>query len=260
MNKTKESSIAGAERPDKKEKLKRGVKKLGALALSVAAAVGIWHEAHKPAMDSEQMREATSIAAEAVSDKIGEFEGKDPRYVDEDGDYSSYRNDKGDDISVFAYNTGSEYKNPITGDISKPGTYVRVTLENNSNRGKRDKKGTLSRTGFTFKSDNPRDFDNLMADGQLTIDEAKDFINSGRVSISEIKSVVDINGDDALIDETLEYSALDGGDDNWRLRIDEQDGVSGVDKGKDGLSGESAVEQVQRVVDMVQEDNWGESK
>ena len=77
-------------------------------------------------MDSEQMREATSIAAEAVSDKIGEFEGKDPRYVDEDGDYSSYRNDKGDDISVFAYNTGSEYKNPITGDISKPGTEVSV--------------------------------------------------------------------------------------------------------------------------------------
>ena len=99
-----------------------------------------------------------------------------------------------------------------------------------------------------------------MADGQLTIDEAKDFINSGRVSISEIKSVVDINGDDALVDETSDYNSLTGGDENWRLRIDEHDGVSGVDKGKDGLSGESAVEQVQRVVDMVEEDNWGESK
>ena len=42
MNKTKElNPTAGAERPGKREKLKRHARRLGALALSVAAAVGI---------------------------------------------------------------------------------------------------------------------------------------------------------------------------------------------------------------------------
>ena len=101
MNKTKESSIAGAERPDKKEKLKRGVKKLGALALSVAVAVGLYHEAHKPAMNSEQMHEATSIAAEVVSGKISEFEGEDPRYTSRDGNYSSYSDRQDNSVDFF---------------------------------------------------------------------------------------------------------------------------------------------------------------
>ena len=102
MNKTKElNPTAGAERPGKREKLKRHARRLGALALSVAAAVGIWHEAHKPAMDSGQVREATSIAAEVVSGKISEFEGEDPRYTSRDGSYSSYRDRQDNSVDFF---------------------------------------------------------------------------------------------------------------------------------------------------------------
>lgn len=224
------------------------------------AAGGIWHKAHEPAMNDEQMDKATEVAAEAVLGKIGEFEGDDPSYVGKDGDYSGYRNDEGNHMSVLAYDISSEYRDPITGETKDPGTYVTITVENDGNRGKRNKKGTLSETKFTFKSGKPQDYNDLVADGQLTIDEVKEFINRDDVDISELTSLEDSNGDDALTNETLDHNAITGGDDNWRLKIDEYDGVSGVDRDKDGLSGEDAVAQVQRVVNMVGIDNWGESK
>lgn len=263
MSKTKElNPTAGAERPGKREKLKRRARKLGALALSVAAAVGLYHEAHKPAMDGEQMREATSIAAEVISDKISEFEGEDPRYTSRDGSYSSYRDSQDNSVDFFTYNITEPISNPVTGETEDSGTYVAINVENNVNGSVYDKgkKGKISETEFTFKSDNPQDFNNLVADGQLTRDEVDEFINRDDVSVSEISSLYDANKDGKLTPETLKYNSLTGGDENWRLEIDEYYGVSGVDKGKDGLSGEDAVAQVQRVVDMVKIDNWGESK
>lgn len=236
------------------------MKKAGALVLSLLAAGGIWHKAHEPAMNDEQMDKETEIAAEAVLDKIGEFEGDDPRYADKNGSYSSYRSEKGDHASAFAYNIDTEHEDLITDETEYPGTYVTIAFENDSIRGKHDKEGILSETEFTFKSGKPQDYNDLVADGQLTIDEVNEFINRDDVDISELTSLEDSNGNDALTNETLDYNALTGGDDNYRLEIDEYDGVSGVDRGKDGLSGEDAVAQVQRVVDMVKIDNWGESK
>lgn len=260
MNKTKElNPTAGAERPGKREKLKRHARRLGALALSVAAAVGIWHEAHKPAMDSGQVCEATSIAAEVVSGKISEFEGEDPRYTSRDGSYSSYRDRQDNSVDFFTYNITEPVADPRTGETKNPGTYVAINVENNVN-GSVYNEGKTSETKFTFKSNNPQDYNNLVADGKLTRDEVDELINRDDVSISEISSLYDANKDGELTPETLEYNSLTGGDENWSLKVDEYDGVSGVDRGKDGLSGEDAVAQVQRVVDMVEEDNWGESK
>ena len=147
----------------------------------------------------------------------------------------------------------------MTGETEDSGTYVAINVENNVNGSVYDK-GKISETEFTFKSDNPQDFNNLVADGQLTRDEVDEFINRDDVSVSEISSLYDANKDGNLTPETLKYNSLTGGDENWSLKIDKYYGVSGVDKGKDGLSGENAVAQVQRVVNMVQEDNWGESK
>lgn len=230
--------------------------------MALLAAGGIWHKAHEPAMNDEQMDKATEIAAEAVLDKMGEFEGEDPSYVDKDGDYSGYRNDEGNHMSVFAYDISSEYRDPITGETKYPGTYVAITVENDGNRGKRNEKGTLSKTKFTFKSDNPQDFNNLVADGKLTMDEAKEFINSDGVSISEIESLEDTNGDDALTAETLEHNVYDGGDDNWRLKVNNKDGASGYEDSDEignVFTGNHAVEEVQKVVDYV-ESNWDKSK
>ena len=244
------------------KKLPGFVKKVGALALALLAAGGIWHKAHEPAMNDEQMDKATEIAAEAVLDKMGEFEGEDPSYVDKDGDYSGYRNDEGNHMSVFAYDISSEYRDPITGETKYPGTYVAITVENDGNRGKRNEKGTLSKTKFTFKSDNPQDFNNLVADGKLTMDEAKEFINSDGVSISEIESLEDTNGDDALTAETLEHNVYDGGDDNWGLKVNNKDGASGYEDSDEignVFTGDSAVAEVQKVVDYV-ESNWDKSK
>ena len=83
------------------KKLPGFIKKAGALVLSLLAAGGIWHKAHEPAMSDEQMREATSIAAEVVSGKISEFEGEDPRYTSRDGSYSSYSDRQDNSVDFF---------------------------------------------------------------------------------------------------------------------------------------------------------------
>lgn len=260
MNKTREfkRSTGTAEEADKKEKYRR-TRKFGALILSVIAAVGIGHKLGEPAMSGEQMREATSIAAEVVSGKISEFEGEDPRYTSRDGSYSSYRDRQDNSVDFFTYNITEPVADPRTGETKNPGTYVAINVENNVN-GSVYNEGKTSETKFTFKSNNPQDYNNLVADGKLTRDEVDELINRDDVSISEISSLYDANKDGELTPETLEYNSLTGGDENWSLKVDEYDGVSGVDRGKDGLSGEDAVAQVQRVVDMVEEDNWGESK
>lgn len=72
--------------------------------------------------------------------------------------------------------------------------------------------------------------------------------------------VAGIYKDSDLTPETLDDNALTGGDDNWDLKINKRDGVSGVYRNENGLSGEDAVAQVQRVVDMVRMDYWSESK
>ena len=122
------------------------------------------------------------------------------------------------------------------------------------------KKGTLSETKFTFKSDNPQDFNNLVADGKLTMDEAKEFINSDGVSVSEIESLEDANGDDALTAETLGHNVYNGGDDNWKLNVNNKDGASGYEDSIGNVfTGDSAVAEVQKAIETVKS-NWGDDE
>ena len=52
-------------------------------------------------MSDEQMDKATEIAAEAVLDKMGEFEGEDPHYTSRDGSYSSYSDRQDNSVDFF---------------------------------------------------------------------------------------------------------------------------------------------------------------
>lgn len=75
MGKTREfSSIAGTERSGRGEKWKLRARGLGALALSVAVAFGLYHGARKPAMNDEQMRDMTDNVRTVVLNKAEKLE------------------------------------------------------------------------------------------------------------------------------------------------------------------------------------------
>ena len=207
------------------------------------------------------MREATSIAAEVVSGKISEFEGEDPRYTSRDGSYSSYNDRQDNSVDFFTYNINEPIPNPMTGETENPGTYVAINVENNVNRSVYDK-GKTSETKFTFKSNNPQDYNNLVADGKLTRDEVDEFMKRVDVSISEISSLYDANEDGELTPETLKHNALTGGDDKWSFRVKPKSGAKGYeDSGEIGnvFTGEHAVEEVDKVVDYVKR-GWDKTK
>ena len=252
MNKTKESSIAGAERPDKKEKLKRGVKKLGALALSVAAAVGIWHEAHKPAMDSEQMREATSIAATTALGKVNEIKDSNPDLNDNDGSY--FIGEGGNMASFYVYDGNPD------GDTSKgSGTNVEISITDDKSSGER---GVSTSTQFVFSTEDKSVLDKINADNKVNWSEVKEFLGRPDVNISKIQSHEDTNRDGKLTPETLKYNVYDGGDDDWGLNVNNKDGVSGYEDSNEignVFTGEHAVEEVDKVVDYVKR-GWDKTK
>ncbi len=252
MNKTKESSIAGAERSDKMEKLKRGVKKLGALALSAAAVVGIWHEAHKPAMNSEQMREATSIAATTALDKVNEIKDSNPDLNDNDGSY--FIGEGGNMASFYVYDGNPD------GDTSKgSGTNVEISITDGKSSGER---GVSTSTQFVFSTEDKSVLDKMKADNKVNWSEVKEFLGRPDVNISKIQSHEDTNRDGELTPETLKYNVYDGGDDNWGLNVNNKDGASGYEDSNEignVFTGDSAVAEVQKVVDYV-ESNWNKSK
>ena len=207
------------------------------------------------------MREATSIAAEVVSGKISEFEGEDPRYTSRDGSYSSYRDRQDNSVDFFTYNITEPVADPRTGETKNPGTYVAINVENNVN-GSVYNEGKTSETKFTFKSNNPQDYNNLVADGKLTRDEVDEFMKRVDVSISEISSLYDANEDGELTPETLKHNALTGGDDKWSFRVKPKSGAKGYeDSGEIGnvFTGEHAVEEVDKVVDYVKR-GWDKTK
>ena len=207
------------------------------------------------------MREATSIVAEVVSGKISEFEGEDPRYTSRDGSYSSYRDRQDNSVDFFTYNITELVADPRTGETKNPGTYVAINVENNVN-GSVYNEGKTSETKFTFKSNNPQDYNNLVADGKLTRDEVDEFMKRVDVSISEISSLYDANEDGELTPETLKHNALTGGDDKWSFRVKPKSGAKGYeDSGEIGnvFTGEHAVEEVDKVVDYVKR-GWDKTK
>ena len=131
----------------------------------------------------------------------------------------------------------------MTGETENPGTYVAINVENNVNRSVYDK-GKTSETKFTFKSNNPQDYNNLVADGKLTRDEVDEFMKRVDVSISEISSLYDANEDGELTPETLKHNALTGGDDKWSFRVKPKSGAKGYeDSGEIGnvFTGENDV-------------------
>ena len=163
--------------------------------------------------------------------------------------------------TFFTYNINEPIPNPMTGETENPGTYVAINVENNVNRSVHDK-GKTSETKFTFKSNNPQDYNNLVADGKLTRDEVDEFMKRVDVSVSEISSLYDANEDGELTPETLKHNALTGGDDKWSFRVKPKSGAKGYeDSGEIGnvFTGEHAVEEVDKVVDYVKR-GWDKTK
>jgi hypothetical protein len=252
MNKTKESSIAGAERPDKKEKLKRGVKKLGALALSVAVAVGLYHEAHKPAMNSEQMREATNIAATTALDKVNEIKDSNPDLNDNDGSY--FIGEGGNMASFYVYDGDPD------GDTAKgSGTNVEISITDGKSSGER---GVGTSTRFVFSTEDESALDKINADNKVNWSEVKEFLGRPDVNVSRIQSHEDSNRDGEHTPETLKYNVYNGGDDNWGLEVNNKDGASGYEDSDEignVFTGDSAVAEVQKAIETVKS-NWGDDE
>ena len=253
MNKTKEfSPITGAEQSDERGKLKRGVKKLGVLALSVAVAFGLCHEAYKPAMNSKQMREATNIAATTALDKVNEIKDSNPDLNDNDGSY--FIGEGGNMASFYVYDGDPD------GDTSKgSGTNVEISITDDKSSGER---GVSTSTRFVFSTEDESALDKINADNKVNWSEVKEFLGRPDVNISKIQSHEDANRDGELTPETLKYNVYDGGDDRWELNVNNKDGASGYEDSNEignVFTGDSAVAEVQKVIDTVKS-NWSDDE
>lgn len=229
------------------KKLPGFVKKVGALALALLAAGGIWHKAHEPAMSDEQMDKATEIAAEAVLDKIDEFDG-DNYYFD---GHSSlfYDHNRVDSMSVFVDSVQLDDENKDTG------TEVKITIDDKKPESEDDIDAVMSSTTFTFCSNTIQDLRNMEADNKVTADEIKDYLKNPDVNLVEIRSLEDEDGDGKL---HYEGTTPNSYDDVWALHISKKDGTDGYSE-NNGYSGKKAVELTQEVVNHVKS-NWNSGK
>lgn len=253
MGKTREfSSTAGTERPGRGEKWKLRARELGALALSVAVAFGLCHEAHKPAMNDEQMREATNVAATTALDKVNEIKDSNPDLNDSDGSY--FIGEGGNMASFYVYDGDPD------GDTSKgSGTNVEISITDDKSSGER---GVSTSTQFVFSTEDKSVLDKINADNKVNWSEVKEFLGRPDVNISKIQSHEDTNRDGELTPETLKYNVYDGGDDDWELNVNNKDGVSGYEDSNEignVFTGDSAVAEVQKVIETVKS-NWGDNE
>lgn len=235
------------------KKLPGFVKKVGALALALLAAGGIWHKAHEPAMSDEQMHEATNIAATTALDKVNEIKNQNPDLNDDDD--SSFIGEGSDIVSFYAYGGDPD------GDTEKgSGTNVEISI---TDGGSSDKDGIKTSTSFVFSTKDKSALDEIKADNKVTLSEVEEFTRRSDVNVSKIESHEDSNGDRELTPETLELNAYNGGDDHWRLKVNKQDGVHGFEESHErignGFVGNGAVAEVQKAVDTVTS-NWGDNK
>ena len=229
------------------KKLPGSVKKVGALALALLAAGGIWHKAHEPAMNDEQMREATNVAATAALDKVNEIKDSSPDLNDNDG---SYFIGEGGMAIFFVYDGDPD------GDTAKgSGTNVEISITDDKSSGER---GVSTSTQFVFSTEDESALDKINADNKVNWSEVKEFLGRPDVSVSKIQSHEDSNRDGEYTPETLKYNVYDGGDDEWALHISKKDGTKGYSE-NNSYSGKKAVELTQEVVNHVKS-NWSSGK
>lgn len=227
------------------KKLPGSVKKVGALALALLAAGGIWHKAHEPAMNDEQMREATNVAATAALDKVNEIKDSNPDLNDNDG---SYFIGEGGMAIFFVYDGDPD------GDTAKgSGTNVEISIDKSSGE-----RGVSTSTQFVFSTEDESALDKINADNKVNWSEVKEFLERPDVSVSKIQSHEDSNRDGEHTPETLKYNVYNGGDDDWALHISKKDGTKGYSE-NNSYSGKKAVELTQEVVNHVKS-NWSSGK
>ena len=245
MNKS-EKAPGGVTPEQSGKKLPGFIKKAGALVLSLLAAGGIWHEAHKPAMSDEQMREATNVAATAALGKVNEIKDSNPDLNDNDG---SYFIGEGGDMAIFFV-----YDGDPDGDTAKgSGTNVEISIEKSSGE-----RGVSTSTQFVFSTEDESALDKINADNKVSWSEVKEFLGRPDVNVSKIQSHEDSNRDGEYTPETLKYNVYNGGDDDWALHISKKDGTKGYSE-NNGYSGKKAVELTQEVVNHVKS-NWSSGK
>ena len=234
------------------KKLPGFVKKVGALALALLAAGGIWHKAHEPAMNDEQMREATNVAATAALDKVNEIKDSNPDLNDNDGSY--FIGEGGNMASFYVYDGNPD------GDTSKgSGTNVEISITDGKSSGER---GVSTSTQFVFSTEDKSVLDKMKADNKVNWSEVKEFLGRPDVNISKIQLHEDTNRDGELTPETLKYNVYDGGDDDWELNVNNKDGASGYEDSNEignVFTGDSAVAEVQKVIDTVKS-NWSDDE
>jgi hypothetical protein len=250
MGKTREfSSISGTERPGRGEKWKRRARGLGALALSVAVAFGLYHEAHKPAMDDEQMRDMTDNVRAVVLNKAeeirkdGSMEGGS--YLTGDG--RSLR------IDVAAGNTSGTGVGETADYNRDEGMSVELCLREEGNP-KYNKADHASYLCATFSSEDGSALRSIETkDGKVAYDKAIKFVESDDASISRIYYSWDSDENGRV--EPFECPPGKGcrGDLSLTIYVNKD---NGVDKIKEGVySGDGAVRRVDELLAEV-EDRW----
>ena len=246
MNKS-EKAPGGVTPEQSGKKLPGFVKKVGALALAFLAAGGIWNKAHEPAMNGEQMREATNVATTAALDKVNEIKDSNPDLNDNDG---SYFIGEGGMAIFFVYDGDPD------GDTAKgSGTNVEISITDDKSSGER---GVSTSTQFVFSTEDESALDKINADNKVSWSEVKEFLGRPDVNVSKIQSHEDSNRDGEYTPETLKYNVYDGGDDEWALHISKKDGAKGYSE-NNSYSGKKAVELTQEVVNHVKS-NWSSGK
>lgn len=254
MGKTREfSSISGTERPGRGEKWKRRAKELGALALSVAVAFGLYHEAHKPAMSDEQMRDMTDNVRSVVLNKAEEIREDGSREGDSytTGDGRSLR------IDVAA---GMPAGNTLGTGVGETADYNRdegmsvelcLREERNPKYGKADHSSYLCATFSSEDSSVLRDI--KTKDGKIDPDKAIKFVGSDDASVSRIYYSWDSDENGRVEPFECPPGKECGGDLSWTIYVNKDEGV---DKRKEGVySGDGAVYRVDELLAEVK-DCW----
>jgi len=251
MNKS-EKAPGGVTPEQSGKKLPGFIKKAGALAFALLAVGGIWHKAHEPAMNDEQMCEATSVAATTALDKVNEIKDSNPDLNDNDDNDGSYFIGEGGMAIFFVYDGDPD------GDTAKgSGTNVEISIDESSGE-----RGVSTSTQFVFSTEDESALDKINADNKVNWSEVKEFLGRPDVNISKIQSHEDANRDGELTPETLKYNVYDGGDDRWELNVNNKDGASGYEDSNEignVFTGDSAVAEVQKVIDTVKS-NWGDDE
>ena len=247
------------------KKLPGFVKKIGALALALLAAGGIWHKAHEPAMSDEQMGKATDVVREAVLDRA-EYIVDNASYQEDSGRKGDFfMSTANDDNSLSSLSISVDRGVPVgeatilgvggVTDYSNEGTSVKLCiLENKKDEGYSDDSYVCT----TFSSENDSALDDIKGDnGEVDYRKAIEFVKSPGVWASEVYYTDDYDKNGRIEEFKCDPGKECSGDPSSTIYISRNNGVG---KGLDVFySGEEAVNQVQEAIDTVKS-NWGDDE